>query len=377
MTEPGPPVDIAETRAGEPRPPRDLGPAVAVEPDGAGDFVRRLHLARWLPILAMLVLIFGLGAYTNSREPSFSSEFNLNGLFIATLPLALAAMGQTSALMVKAFDVSVGALMTVCVVAASFVLTADAGWGQLLLGMLFVFAVAMATGATNVTLIRGLGLSSIIATLATLSILEGIALWQRPQPDGIISSRFIDFMLKSVGFVPIAFIVIVMIALAADVWLYRSAGGLAARAAGMDEQAAERRGVRVRFLFVRAFFISAFAAAVGGLFLAAQVGIGDPTIGSSYTLQSIAAAVLGGASLFGGRGSFVGAVVGALFLNVIINVLPFLGWSASYGRIMVGILTLLALTFYQAPELLAQIRTAIGNFRVSRGRAAGAAATDA
>ena len=80
---------------------------------------------------------------------------------------------------------------------------------------------------------------------------------------------------------------------------------------------------------MRAFFITAFAAAIGGFFLAAQVGIGDPRIGSSYTLTSIAAAVLGGASLFGGRGSFVGAVVGALFLNVVINVLPFLGWSAS------------------------------------------------
>jgi ribose transport system ATP-binding protein len=107
---------------------------------------------------------------------------------------------------------------------------------------------------------------------------------------------------------------------------------------------------------------------MGAFFLAAQIGIGDPRGGSSFTLTSIAAAVLGGASLFGGRGSFVGAVVGALFLNVIINVLPFLGWSASYGRIMVGVLTLMALTFYQAPELLNQVKTAISNFRISRAR---------
>jgi ribose/xylose/arabinose/galactoside ABC-type transport system permease subunit len=338
------------------------------------DVVRRLHLARWLPILAMMALIFLLGAYTNGRQSSFTSEFNLNGLLIATLPLALAAMGQTSALMVRAFDVSVGASMTVCVVAASFVLTSDAGWGQLTLGMLFVIGVALTTGLVNVILIRGLGLSSIIATLATLSILEGIALWLRPQPAGSISFDYVDFMLKSWGFVPIAFVIVVGVAIAADVWLYRTAGGLAARATGMDEQGAERRGVRVGFLFVRAFFISAFAAALGGLFLAAQVGIGDPTIGSSYTLQSIAAAVLGGASLFGGRGSFVGAVVGALFLNVIINVLPFLGWSASYGRIMVGLLTLVALAFYQAPDLINRAREAVTNFRVSRGHAVGPAA---
>ena len=165
---------------------------------------------------------------------------------------------------------------------------------------------------------------------------------------------------------PIAFVVIVVVAFAADFWLYRTAGGLAARATGLDEQAADRRGVRVGLLFMRAFFITAFAAAMGGFFLAAQVGIGDPRIGSSYTLTSIAAAVLGGASLFGGRGSFIGAVVGALFLNVVINVLPFLGWSASYGRIMVGALTLVALALYQAPELLARFRMFVANFRLSR-----------
>ena len=331
------------------------------------DRARRLSLGRWLPA-AMLVLIFVLGLYTQSKEASFTSEFNLNGLFIATMPLALAAMGQASALMVKAFDVSVGALMTVCVVVASFVLTPDQEWWSLVLGILFVIAVALFTGGVNVGLIRGLKLSSIIATLATLSILQGIALRLRPQPAGPINADLTDFLLSSWGFMPIAFIVIVAIAVISDIWLYRSAGGLAARAAGLDEQSAERRGVRVSYLFVRAFFISAFAAAVGALFLAAQVGIGDPNVGLSYTLTSIAAAVLGGASLFGGRGSFIGAVVGALFLNVIINVLPFLGWSASYGRIMVGVLTLLALTFYQAPDLLLRLRTFIANVRLSRSR---------
>jgi ribose transport system ATP-binding protein len=332
------------------------------------DTIRRLHLERWLPIIAMILLILALGAYTRSKEPSFTSEFNLNGLFIATMPLALAAMGQTSALMVKAFDVSVGANMTICVVVASFLLSPDTSTLGLLLSILVVIGVGLTTATVNVFLIRVLGLSSIIATLATLSILEGIALWMRPIPDGIINFDLTDKLLKSWGFMPVAFIVIVVVAFVADYWLYRTAGGLAARAAGLNELSAERRGVRVSHLFVRAFFITGFAAAMGAFFLAAQIGIGDPRAGSSFTLTSIAAAVLGGASLFGGRGSFVGAVVGALFLNVIINVLPFLGWSASYGRIMVGVLTLLALTFYQAPELLSQVRTAISNFRISRAR---------
>jgi len=328
----------------------------------------RIHIGRWAPIFAMVLLMVILGLYTNGKQPSFSSSFNLNGLLIATIPLALAAMGQASALMVKAFDVSVGALMTVCVVVASFVLVADRSWWQLAIGMVCVVGVALFTGAINVALIRVLKLSSIIATLSTMSILQGIALWLRPQPKGIINYDFTHTLLKSVGFVPIAFIAIFIIAILSDIWLYRTSGGLAARATGLNEESASRRGVRVSKLFVRAFFISAFAAAVGAFFLAAQVGIGDPQVGLGYTLTSIAAAVLGGASLLGGRGSFVGAIIGALFLNVIINILPFLGWSASYGRIAVGLLTLIALSFYQAPELAKRFKAAIANKSLSRSK---------
>jgi ribose transport system ATP-binding protein len=336
---------------------------------GNGTARGRFQFGRWVPIVAMMVLILALGGYTNNRDPAFLSTFNLNGVMIATMPLALAAMAQTSALMVKAFDVSVGALITLCLVVSSFVLDSDS-WPSMFLGMLFVIAVALGVGAVNVVLIRWLKLSSIIATLATYSALQGVCLWLRPIPDGIISFEFIDKLLYSIGFMPIALIVIAAIALAADFWLYRTPGGLAARAMGLDEESAARRGVRVGYLFVRAFFISAFAAAIGGFFLAAQVGIGDPTGGLSFTLTSIAAAVLGGASLLGGRGSFVGAVVGALFLNVIINILPFLGWSAAWGRIMVGLLTLVALSFYQAPELAMRVKTSFSNLRLARGRSA-------
>ena len=329
----------------------------------------KFQRGRWLPIAAMVLLIVTLGGYTNNADPSFLTTFNLNGVMVATMPLALAAMAQTSALMVKAFDVSVGALMTLAVVISSFVLGPDDSWPELFIGLVIVIAIVLGVGAVNVALIRWLKLSSIIATLATYSVLQGVCLWLRPTPKGAISFEFIDKLLFSVGFMPVALVAIAIVAVLADVWLYRTSGGLAARAMGLDEDSAARRGVRVGFLFVRAFFISAFAAAVGGFFLAAQVGVGDPTAGLSFTLTSIAAAVLGGASLLGGRGSFIGALVGALFLNVIINILPFLGWSASYGRVMVGVLTLLALSFYQAPELLKRSRTAVANFRLAHGDA--------
>ena len=194
-----------------------------------------------------------------------------------------------------------------------------------------------------------------------------MCLWLRPIPEGTISFDFVDKLLYSVGFMPVALIVIAAIAVAADFWLYRTPGGLAARAMGLDEEAASRRGVRVGYLFVRAFFISAFAAAIGGFFLARPDRGRRPDRWSQLHAHEHRRRRSRRGQPAGGRGSFIGAVIGALFLNVIINILPFLGWSAAYGRIMVGLLTLVALSFYQAPELIKRAKTAISNFRLSHG----------
>ena len=217
-------------------------------------------------------------------------------------------------------------------------------------------------------------LPSIIATLATLSVMQGIALQLRPVPEGEISSTVLDTLNTSVGFLPVAFVGVVVVAVLADLWLYRTSSGLAARAVGLDESSSRRMGAHSERVAWRAFVLSSLMAVVAGFFLAAQVGIGDARVGSGYALTSIAAAVLGGASLFGDKGSFVGAVVGALFLSLITNILPlpnilpaFLqDWSGALGYISVGVLTLLALVLHQAPELWARVRTAWQEIALSR-----------
>ena len=143
-------------------------------------------------------------------------------------------------------------------------------------------------------------------------------------------------MTASWGFVPYSFFGVVALAIALDLWLYRTRDGLTTRAVGLDDTSARRVGVSANIRFLRAFLLSSLFACAGGLFLAALVGIGDPRLGTSFTLPTLAAAVLGGAALGGGRGSFIGAVNGALFLTLIINVLPFLGWPAAWGDIARG-----------------------------------------
>ena len=217
-------------------------------------------------------------------------------------------------------------------------------------------------GLSNGALVRYVGINSVITTIAMLSVVQGIALYLRPSPFGVISEDFIDFFQTRIGFVPVSFFVILAAAVAGDVWLYRTRSGLKLRAVGFREEAAKRNGVRVDFVHLRAFLLSAVIAVLSGFFVASEVGVGTPIIGSSYTLTSIAAAVLGGAALTGGRGSFVGGLLGALFFSLVVNIITLLGLNTGAGIMTSGALTLFAVALYSG---LTPIRRVWGHIRAA------------
>jgi ribose transport system ATP-binding protein len=318
-----------------------------------------------MPLALMGLLIFGLGAYAAVSHEAFLTAYNINNLLLTTMPLALVAIGQTNALLVGGFDVSVAALMTLCVVTASFTMAEGRAWYLLFPGALALVGIGLATGVLNATLIRVLGLPSIIATLGTLSILQGISLLLRDHPEGTISLDFASVMKKSVGFMPIAFIGVIVLAVLWDLWLYRSRGGLSMRAVGLDETSARRLGTDTGRVVFLAFVVCSLMAVAAGFFSASLIQTGSPFVGG-YALQSIVAAVLGGASLAGGKGSFVGAVLAALFLSLILNVLPLLRQPTEYGQIAIGALTLFALIVYQGPELWRRLQVFVADLRSSR-----------
>ncbi|HET9461684.1 MAG TPA: ABC transporter permease [Gaiellaceae bacterium] len=312
-----------------------------------------------LPLALMAVLILAVGAFTSVRQDAFLTSFNINNLLLLTMPLALVSLGQTCALLVGGFDVSVSALMTFCVVIASYTMTFDTSGWALLPGGLAVIAVGLATGIFNAVIICVLKLPSIIATLGTFSILQGASLLLRDHPEGPISSDVVSGLTKSVSFVPIAFVAVVVLAVLGDAWLYRTRTGLALRAVGLDETSSRRLGMATGRMVFLAFVACSVLASLAGFYLAAQVQIGSPLIGN-FGLESIACAVLGGAALSGGRGSFVGALLAALFLSLIDNVLPLFHQPTEYAEITTGGLILLALLLYQAPDLVARLRTSMG-----------------
>ena len=328
-----------------------------------------MRVRAWMPFVLLTTLIVALGAYTALRQEAFLGSYNLRNLLLLTMPLALVSLGQTSALLVGGFDVSVGALMTLSVVIASYTMTPTTSTLGLIPGSLLLVGVGLVVGIGNATLIRVFRLPSIIATLATFSILEGAALLLRDHPEGPINSDAIAVLTTSVSFVPFAFIGVVVLAVLADVWLYRTRTGLAFRAVGLDETASRRLGMGTSRTVILAFVAASMMASIAGFYLAAEVQIGSPIIGNQ-ALESIAAAVLGGASLAGGKGSFVGTLLAALFLSLIDNVLPLFQAPTEYAEMAIGVLILLALVLYQTPELLARLRSSwrgVGRLRAGQG----------
>jgi ribose transport system ATP-binding protein len=297
------------------------------------------------PFALLALLTVTLFAYTGSRNAAFLGSFNLNSLLISTVPLALVAMAQTKALVAGGFDISVGLTATLALVLSSFFL-ATSGAGTVVTGVAVVLGAGVLVGLVNGLLVTRLAMPPIVATIATLSVLQGVTLLLRPVPAGTISFDVTRALGTSVSFVPVAFVVVLVMAVAADVVLHGTHRGLTTRFTGLDATSALRVGIPTKNVQLRSYVVAALLASIAGIFLGVLVGVGDPAVGSEYALLSVAAAVLGGASLTGGRGSYLGAVWAALFLTLIANASPFLDWDTAISRTATGALTLAALFLY-------------------------------
>lgn len=300
----------------------------------------------WVPLVFLAILTVLVAAYAAWQNAVFLRPVNIRHILLAAAPAAMVAMAQLHVLLVRGLDVSVGSMMSTTVVAASFLLAFQAPLPMMVLGVVLCLLIGLVVGVVNGAMVRYVRINAIITTIAMLSVLQGIALIGRPTPAGMLSQDFTEFLRGRIGAVPVSAFALLGFAILSDFWLHSTRSGLATKAVGFREEAARRNGVRVDFVHMRAYVLAAVMATVAGLFLGSEVGVGHPTIGQNFALASIAAAVLGGAALAGGRGSFVGALFGAFFFTLTINVISILGLSASVGVIASGIMTLFAIFLY-------------------------------
>ncbi len=259
-----------------------------------------------------------------------------------TLSIGLAAIGQTFVVLTGGIDLSIGGIVDVTNSLAAR--TMQDSPQSIALVSLLALAVGAFAGLTNGLLVVYGRLQPIIVTLATLAIWEGVALLILPQQGGTIPPALNALLAGTLPFLPQVPCGIVILVLLAWGWtLLRSTRFVTAiYAVGNDERAARANGISVARAKLGAYVLAGTCAGAAGLYFAAVNTSGDATSGTPFTLTSIAAVVLGGVSLFGGRGSALGSLAGAFVLTLLLNVLFFAGVNTQLQEFFQGLFLILA-----------------------------------
>ena len=266
-------------------------------------------------------------------------------LLLATA-LGFIALGQTVAMMTGGIDLAAGPLAGLLVVISSFFFLKESSMTSMMLGLLAMVAVSVAVGLLNGSLIRYLKFTAIAATLTTYIGLGGVSFLLRSAPDGYINTDVTSLITTKFGPLPAVFALLVIVVIAMEYVLRKRPWGWRLRAAGSEEEAARRVGVKINRTILGAYVTSGLFTFLGAIILMAQLGIGDASQGVGYTLTSITAVVLGGTSLLGGRGTFVGTLFGAILLVQVMNSTVFLGLDQMWQYIFQGLLILVAAITY-------------------------------
>ena len=261
-------------------------------------------------------------------------------------PLALVTMAQALLMLNGGITLAIGPLVSLGAVIAATTMEGVLGVPG---GFVAVALAGLAIGAVTGVIVAHLRLPAIIVTLAGSFIITGVALILLPRPGGFIPGWLSTTL---AGHTPVAFVLLVLVLLAWKAFLATPLG-IGIYAAGDNPIGAYRSGVPVERVKIVAFALSGLLAALAGLFVAAQTGSGDPVIGTPFTLNSIAAAVLGGVGFLGGKGTMRGAICGSLLLSVMINVMFFLGFPPVAQYVAQGLIIVGAVA---VPELLKQWR---------------------
>jgi ribose transport system permease protein len=287
--------------------------------------------------VGLLALLVALLVFTKLIQPSYGVP-GVQGLAISVLPLALAAVAQAIVVMSGGIDLSVGAIMALTNVVAA-VLMKDQGAEVGIAVVIGVVLLGLLLGAVNGMLVVLTRVPDIVVTLAMSFVWTGCALLVLKTPGGGSVQWLKDLVLGSVGneWIPKGAVVLALTVLAIWLPIRRSRFGLSLYAVGSNQLAAFRSGVSIGRTKVLAYSLMGLFAALGGLSLTASTGIGTP-IGGSYTLQSVAAIVLGGVSLAGGRGGVFGPIVAVIILALVRTDMTFLNLNTNLATTANGII---------------------------------------
>lgn len=309
-------------RAGQLRPTRDA--------------VSRLVDAGFVPFILVV-----LGIALTASSPFFFTDRNLVNILLQAAVLGIAAAGATFVVVAGDLDLSIGSNIALSGVAAGYGMTTVSH--SVTVGVLLGLGTGLAIGAVNGFLATVLQVPSFIATLGTLVIASGMALWLTNGatisglPDGFGAIATNEFLgLQNLAWFMFAVFIV------GYVVLHRTTFGVRIFAVGGNKEAARLSGMSVARIRVLCFLVSGLSGGLAGILLAARVQAGQPSVGTTLTLYATAAVILGGTSIFGGQGSIIRTFFGVLLIATVENGLDILGVSYAAQQVAVGVVFVLA-----------------------------------
>jgi ribose transport system permease protein len=308
----------------------------------------------WL-FLAVLLITFEVWAHVVYHSSFLLNPFNIESIAVFTVTPLLLALGQTLVIISGGIDLSVGFTMGLSAVVAAHVYN----WGAavsgplvgLILAVLAAFAIAVIPGLINGLLIAELRVPPFIGTLGMYGVARGVAfLLAKGTTVPVNGGPLVSIGNGSIGGFPIVVLLTILIVLGMHYLLSHTRFGQHTYAMGGNVQAALRAGINVRNNTIALYIISSLSAACAGILYTARFSAGAAQAGEPVLLDSIAAVVIGGASLFGGSGTIVGTVIGALIIAVIQYGLVFVNVEPFWQFVAVGVVIIISVLVDQVQK---------------------------
>lgn len=317
---------------------------------GGGRHERRRLWDEQRDVIIIVGILLGIVILAGGFIPEFRTARNLINVLRQGVALGIVSVGQTLAILVGGIDLSVGASISlVDVYATGFMAKYTAPW--MVAGMVVVLlSLGLFIGFVNANIVTRFKLAPFIATMGVGAILQGLVLQFAKKPGGKIAPGWEFFAEGKFG--PIPFPVVFLAALIGITWLMlsRTVWGRHLKATGGSILTARLSGVRTRRVTTIAYMFCSLMAAITGLYLTSRMGAGDPRVGGleyeRFDLDSIAAVLIGGTRLGGGKGSIIGTLAGVLIVSYLNNIFNLVGVNTYLQWIIKGLILLGAVAVY-------------------------------